>query len=244
MGYWSTIHLFDDKKFYEEAVPVLKGLKGDLTYDYLEFLKSHKIGGIVHLSPLEIKILVEQAIAKIVSISNSLDTSFKVNNEFNKMIDSKNQRRFIDNIDGYYDFCKFFEYYIFKTCSDFFPHLPLGKGGVSRNFDLSIKSLSSSILGELDIWNEFLGADGTGITNWINNEDMEYLYLDKENLLFIDNERAEGFLTLLEVAKDNKFGLIIGADMSEEKLELLPSNKLLNPDFWKSIDTKKLLWSR
>ena len=244
MGYWCTLHLFDDKKFYKEVVPILKGEAGDLTNDCVEFLKSHVTGGIAHLSKQDINNLVEQTIKKNNSISNSLDKTFKTNGEYQKFKDSDSQRIFLNDLDGYYDFCKFFEYYIFMTCSDFFPHLPLGKGGVFRNFEINVKTLSYSIIGTLDNWNEFLCGDGMGITNWITNEEVQDLYLDKENLHFNDNERAEGFLTLLEVAHEYKLGLIIGVDMRENNLELLPNNKLTNPEIWSSKNTIGLLWKR
>ncbi|MBL7815489.1 MAG: hypothetical protein JNL70_10775 [Saprospiraceae bacterium] len=244
MGHWRTLHLFDDKKFYKEVVPALKGESGNLTTDCLEFLESHVTGGIRHLSQPDINNLVEQTIRKINSISNSLDKTFKTNCEYQKNKDYDSEILFLNDLDGYYEFCKFFEYYIFKTCSDFLPHLPLGKGGVSRNFDINIKTLSYSILGDLDSWNEFLCGYGMGITNWLTNIDVEYLYLDKENLYFKDNEIAIGFLTLLEVAHYNELGFIAGVDMREERLELLPNNKLLKPEVWTNINTIGLLWKR
>lgn len=41
MGHWRTLHLFDDKKFYKDVVPELKGETGDLTQSCLEFLKHY-----------------------------------------------------------------------------------------------------------------------------------------------------------------------------------------------------------
>ena len=244
MGYWHTLHLFDDKKFYKKVVPALKGESGNLTTDCLEFLESHVTGGIRHLSQPDINYLVEQTIRKINSISNTFDKTFKINFEYQKIEDYDTQRHFIGTLEGYDEFCKFFEYYVFKTCADFFPHLPLGKGGVSRNFDMDITMLSYDLITDLDNWNEFLCGYSMGITNWITHEDIEYLYLDKENLSFNDNPRAESFLTLLEIAYKNGLGLIIGVDMREERLELLPNNKLLKPEVWTNINTMGLLWKR
>lgn len=244
MGYWSTLHLFDDKKFYKEVVPVLKGETGNLNHECYEFLKSHVQGSITHLSKRDINNLVEQTIKKINAISNLLDKTFKTNSEFQKNKDYDSQRHYLNDLDGYYDFCKFFEYYVFLTCSDFFPHLPLGKGGLFRNFEINVKTLSYSIIGALDNRNEFLWGDGMGITNWITNEEVQYLYLDKENLHFDDNERAESFISLLEVAYENNLGFIRGVDMREDRLELLPNNKLTNSEIWSNINTTGLLWKR
>ena len=87
MGYWCTLHLFDDKKFYKEVLPMLKGEVGNLTNDCVEFLKSYVTGGIAHLSEPDINNFVKQTIKKINTISNSLDETFKTNSEFQKIKD-------------------------------------------------------------------------------------------------------------------------------------------------------------
>lgn len=244
MGYWTTLHLFDDEIFYKKVVPELKGEKGDLKLDCLEFLSSHITGGIAHLSETEITKLLQNFITNVNKISNSFDKTFKLHNEFYK-IDSEDERSvFLDKLEGHYDYCKFFEYYVFKTCADFFPYIPLGKGGVFRNFDLKYKTLAYSIILELDSINEFHNEDRMGITNWITNEDIEFLYLDKENLNFEDNETANTFMTLLEIAHQNKLGMVMGIDMREWRLELLPQNKLVNPSIWGNIDKKWLKFQR
>lgn len=230
MGHWRTLHLFDDKKFYKEVVPQLKGETGDLTEPYREFLKHYSIGGISHLSAEKMNSLVEQNIQRIVSISSSLDETFKIHEEYNKMTNYDSQNQFLSNLGGHYEFCTFLEYYVFKTCAYFNPHLGLGKGGVSRNFNIQTKTLSYSIIEELDDWNDFLSQDSMGITNWITNEDIQLLFLDKENLHFEDNELAKSFLKLLDVAHKNKLGFIMGVDMREDQLELLSKNKLLTDE--------------
>lgn len=244
MGYWSTLHLFDDNKFYKEVVPALKGESGDLAADCLEFLRFHVLGGISRLSPSDLNAVVEQTVGNIIAISNSLDATFRIHSEYKKIKDYDERFLFLSHMDGHDDFCKFFEYYTFKTCSDFFPHVPLGKGGVSRNFELSIKTLSYAIIEELDDWNDFFCAGGMGITNWITHEDIRYLYLDKEHLHYSDNERAESFMMLLEVAHDHKLGLIEGVDMREDRLELLPGHKLVAPGAWTSEHLTGLHWKR
>lgn len=244
MGYWCTLHLFDEKKFYKEIVPILKGETGDLTADCQEFLKSHVIGGTARLSKQELEKLVNETIKNIVSISNSLDKSFRINTEYQKAQKYDAQLAFFDTLEGYYDFCKFFEYYIFKTCADFFPHLPLGKGGVMRNFDISVKALSDSILGELDNWNPSFHYDGMGITNWLTHEDLQYLYLDKENLKHDDDSLAEDFFLLLKAAHNNELGFIKGVDMRENILELLPNNKIVKPETWTLENSSELIWKR
>ncbi|MCR4031190.1 MULTISPECIES: hypothetical protein [Flavobacterium] len=228
MGYWCSLHLFDDKKlFYSEVVPQLRGEVGDLTEATREFLKHYLVGGIARFSEEKLNSLIEENIQKIISVSKSLDETFKIHQEFHGITDYHTQNRFIGSLDGHYEFCQFLEYYIFKTCADYNPHLGLGKGGVSRNFDIPIKTISWNIIGELDNWNDFLSQDRMGISNWITHEDVELLYLDKDNLHFEDSKIAESFLELLDVAYRNKLGLIMGIDMRESQLELLYKNKLL-----------------
>lgn len=230
MGYWCSLHLFDDKKFYSEVVPQLKGETGDLTEACKEFLKHYLVGGIAHLSAEKFNSLVEQNIQRIISISKSLDDTFKIHSEFHKITDYDTQIQFVNNLDGHYEFCQFLEYYLFQTCADYNPHLGLGKGGVSRNFNIPSKTLSCNIVSELDNWNDFLSQDRMGIANWITHEDAALLFLDKENLHFEDNELAEAFLELLDLAYKNKLGFIMGVDMRESQLRLLAKNKLLKGD--------------
>ncbi|MCX8526260.1 hypothetical protein OF897_20290 [Chryseobacterium formosus] len=244
MGYWCTLHLFDDKKFYKEIVPTLKGETGDLTADCQEFLKSHVTGSTLHLSKQELEKLVNETIGNIVSISNSFDKTFKINSEHQKIGDYNDQIDFLNNLDIHYHFCKFFEFYIFKTCADFFPHLPLGKGGIMRQFELSQETFFFSIVGDLDDWNPSFQYAGMGIANWLTHEDVQYLYLDKENLTHDDDSLGEEFLSLLEIAHSNEIGFITGVDMRENILELLPNNKIVKPETWKLENSSELIWKR
>ncbi|WP_294282890.1 hypothetical protein [uncultured Chryseobacterium sp.] len=244
MGYWCTLHLFDNKKFYSEVVPVLKGETGDLTADCQEFLKSHLTGSTLRLSKQELEKLVNKTIETIVSISNAFDKTFKINSEHQKIGDDNAQIEFLSNLDIHYDFCRFFEFYIFKTCADFFPHLPLGKGGIMRQFKRSPETLFYSIIGELDDWNPSFHYAGMGIANWLTHEDLQYLYLDKENLKYDDDSLAEDCLLLLEVAHNNELDFITGVDMNENILELLPNHKIVKPETWTLETSSELIWKR
>ncbi|MDQ6531885.1 hypothetical protein [Flavobacterium sp. LHD-85] len=230
MGYWCSLHLFDDKKFYREVVPQLRGEVGDLTEASREFLRYYSYGGISHFSEEKINSLIEKNNQRVISISKSMDQTFKIHYEFDKITDYKSKRHYLGQLDGHYEFCEFMQYYLFKTCADFNPNLGLGKGGVSRNFTIANKTISCNVMRELDYWSEFFAHGMTGITNWITHEDVELLFLDKENLHFDDNELAKSFLELLDIAYKNKLGFIMGVDMRESQLELLYENKLLPDD--------------
>lgn len=244
MGYWCTLHLFDDQIFYKKIVPELKGQKGDLESECEKFLKLYTVGSLNKFSKSEVLKRVDEVTKSIRKISNSLDKSFKINAEYSPIKDYREQQLFIGKLDGHYHFCKFLEYYVFKHCADFFPHIALGKGGLHRNFNLNFKTLAYSIISEIDEWKGFLCHDMMGVTNWLDKEEIELLYLDRENLIFEEETRGESIYNFLEIAYQNKLGFVVGIDMRENLLEELPKNKLLSSEAWKILNTKGMLFKR
>ncbi|MBO0593994.1 hypothetical protein I2486_21550 [Cellulophaga sp. E16_2] len=232
MGYWCTLHLFNEEKFYSETVLELKGQVGNLLPSYKEFLRTNVTGGINHLTIKEIDELALSQLEKIYKISNSFNETFKNYPAFHSLKNWDLELNFLGSLEGHYEFCKFFEYYIFEKCSDFYPHIPLGKGGVTRNFDLKPNTYSNNIIGALDSWNHFFLQDMFGITNWISNEDIELLILDKQNLVFEENIIAEATIRFIEIANQNKLRLLAGVDLDIDRNELLPQNKLITSDLW------------
>ncbi|WP_299325441.1 hypothetical protein [uncultured Maribacter sp.] len=242
MGYWCTLHLFDQDKFYSETIQELKGQIGDLIPSYKEFLKNNIIGGIGHLTVKEVNEMALSQLENIYEISNSFDDSFKKHSAFHSLHNWSLQLDFIGKLKGHYEFCSFFEYYVFEKCSDFYPHIPLGKGGVARNFELKTNTYSHNIIGNLDSWNNFFMQDTFGISNWISNEDIELLFLDKENLKFENNEIAEAIIRFIEIANKNKLGLLAGVDLNIDRNRLLPQNKLVSFELWKNQNCSGLLF--
>ncbi|NML72084.1 hypothetical protein HHL23_20155 [Chryseobacterium sp. RP-3-3] len=242
MGYWITLHLFNDEAFYKRVVPTLCGHLGDLESDYLDFLKSYLIGGIQRFSNEQVSKLLEQSIERVIEISNEFDGSFKRHNEFHKIENYDEKNLFLSKYDGYDEYKRFFEYYIFKTCADFFPHIPLGKRGIFSKLELKPKTLSHSFMCEFDNYNDFFCSDMMGIMNWVTKEDVELLYYDKENLKSEYEEFLNTFLSFIDTAFENKLGLIVGVDMKEDILKLFPSNKLVENSYWSNINTSGLLF--
>lgn len=76
MGRWTTLHLFDDKLFYNKVLPELRGELGDLRAVYLEFLKVTKVGGINKYSPAELNDLIKKDIEEFHLISNQMNDQF------------------------------------------------------------------------------------------------------------------------------------------------------------------------
>jgi hypothetical protein len=123
MGVWNTLHLFDINEFYENRVPILRGEKGSLENDYKEFLKSYKIGGISKLSSSELIKQIEKSVSEIIKISNLFDPTFRTHKIYDCIESWDEKRKYLNDNEYYYEFDSFFEYYIFKYCADFYPHL-------------------------------------------------------------------------------------------------------------------------
>lgn len=246
MGYWCTLHLFNDRKFHEELIPEMRGIKGNIDSVCKDFLECYTVGGVRNYSVTELSKRVSQVTRQINEISNSMDHSFKLHHEFCKINDFDTSMDYLGKMEGHYEFCKFLEYSIFRCCADFYPHIPLGKGGLGRNFDFNkkYKSLSFSIVNELDKWNTFFCADMMGITNWLNKEEVELLYLDRENLISKENTRGDIIYNLIEIANEYNMGLVVGIDMREDNLERLPSYKLIKAEMWNNLNTQGMLFKK
>ncbi|XZF15834.1 hypothetical protein ACTHGU_06835 [Chitinophagaceae bacterium MMS25-I14] len=232
MGYWITVHLFDDTIFYSEVVPTLRGLKGSFASDYSDFLKTYLHGAAAPIANKQFDAYLEKSVRRITEIANEFDESFRVHREYNAIEDNRDQRRdFLNQYDSYYEFGKFFEYYIFKTCADYYPYLPVGKRPISHKLNFNDDALAISFICDFDYWDGIFSADATGILNWAGKEDTALLYLDKHNIKpgrwEYDKYFAETFQQFLDIAHKNNLGLIMGVDMREDVLRRLPGNKLL-----------------
>lgn len=236
MGVWNTLHLFDINEFYENRVPILRGEKGSLENDYKEFLKSYKIGGISKLSSSELIKQIEKSVSEIIKISNLFDPTFRTHKIYDSIESWDEKRKYLNDNEYYYEFDSFFEYYIFKYCADFYPHLSCGKGGLFSRLNPKVSSIGYEILSIIE--NEsFFSPDSMGIINWISTEETELLsnsgndfnkrnYQEGENLYF------DQFMHFFDIASSNKLGLIRGQDMRENILEKLPQYKLIEKNEW------------
>jgi hypothetical protein len=242
MGYWTTLHLFDDKIFKERTLPEFTGQTGDFKRIYLEFMRSYRLGGIAKLSEQEIQTIIENSLNTIQIQAKKFDKEFRKHIEF-----ERDREKCLNENDGYYDFGYFFEYLVFYTCADFYPHLPCGKYGLASKLDLRRNSIAVELIGTLDrgIGNSFFSADCFGINSWITSEEAALLYYDREAITTTDNEEfLSAFLNLLQVAYDNKLGLLTGVDMRESMLETLPGFKLIAREKWETMDVDRLLFER
>ncbi|TPN87933.1 hypothetical protein [Aquimarina algicola] len=247
MGAWNTLHLFDINKFYNDAVPLFLGEKGSIRDDYLDFLKSYVFGGIEHLSNTELQNRINKSIVSLKEIANQFDSDFKKHKEYDFIKSEKEKQNYLDKHPEYYEFGAFFEYYIFKYCADFFPHIVCSKYGLLSILDPKRNSIGYEILRNLENYDNFFCPDGDGIVGWISIEDTEILLNCKEDFFSKDDcddddySYLESFMKLVEIATNNKLGLIRGQDMREWTLERLPQFKLLPKNNWNYSEFEEVI---
>ncbi len=240
MGVWNTVHLFDNNKFYNEVVPCLRGDENCFKEDYLEFYKSYRTGGIANLSDNELDEILNESIQRVKEIVNQLDLNFKKHEVYNYLESYQDQLDYLNKY-NYYEFCKFFEYYLFKYCADFFPYIICGKRGLVSVLDSKDNSIGSEILYNLGDSDNVFNLDG-GIINWISNEDTEILgsceedFFSKDYYCNEDLEYLENVIRFFKIASSNNLGLVQGQDMREERLIELPQFKLIEVNKWDKND--------
>ncbi|MEL6557866.1 MAG: hypothetical protein AAFQ94_06745 [Bacteroidota bacterium] len=238
MGAWNTLHLFDSDQFYEKGVSVLKGESKTLLKDYSDFIRSFGIGGVADLSADQLNQLIEQSVESIIETSNLFDDSLKKHQIYDALDSDDQKRVYLNEHAHYYDFDRFFEYYLFKHYADFYPHLNCGKHGLLGKLNPKRSTVANEALYNLEDANNYFCADMMGIVNWIAKEDAELLLNCRED--FTPGESYDSlfnsFFTLVEIAVENGLGLLRGVDMRESILEMLPQNKLTHPAKWETYD--------
>lgn len=232
MGVWNTLHLFDTNEFYENRVPILLGKKGALENDYIDFLKSYRIGGVSKLSACEITKLTNESVSEIIKISNLFDPTFRIHKIYDNIETWDEKIKHLNDNEYYYEFKSFLEYYIFKYCADFYPHLHCSKGGLFSSLNPKTNSIGHEILNIIETHNSFFSIDG-GILNWISIDETKLLSncrkdFNKEG----KNHYFDELLHFFDIASSNELGLIRGQDMRENILEKLPQYKLIKKEDW------------
>jgi hypothetical protein len=243
MGRWTTLHLFNDRIFKEKTIPELKGELGDLSNVYLNFMKSHITGGISRFTGEEVNELLQESIKTIHLHSKKFDENFEKNTELDAILDNEACSEFLHKASWHYDFSRFFEYFVFQTCTDYFPHLPCGKWGI-RNLATTPNSLANELIGLLEPSRVMFTNDYMGIMGWLTSENVELLFHDRNKINANLDEFSSAFLNILTIAFDNKLGLMFGSDLREEILEMSPQFKLIEKERWANLNTEWLLFKR
>lgn len=234
MGAWNTLHLFDSDQFYLGGVPRLTGEIDDLTNDYLDFLSAFRIGGISNLTAVELETLLNESLNSLRRISNQFDSAFKRQEAYDLIDSYEGKRNYLNNHEEYYEFGKFFEYYIFNYYADFYPKINCGKYGLLGKLGVKPRSTAAEIIENLENSDNYFSPDGMGIVNWISKTDTEVLFHCKND--FSPKQDYEwifnSFFKLVEIACEHGLGLIRGVDMREETLHQLPQFKLISKSKW------------
>jgi hypothetical protein len=227
MGNWHTLHLFNDKIFYQDLVPKFKNHKYNLRQEYLEYMKHNTTGGINQYEVEELNRIIDNSIRDIRFHTDKMNEEFKVHSEYNFIEGYKNKRKYLSNYPIVYSLGCFMEFMIFSKCADFYPQKTLGKAGL--RVEASKNSVADEILVNINFYDSiFIADDYSGIFGWITNEEVELLYYSKNQLINHD----AGFINLLDKAFEYKLGLVIGVNMHEGVLKRLDSFKLIPIEKW------------
>lgn len=137
---------------------------------------------------------------------------------------------------------------IFDECADLRYFFILGKSGPGY-----IRRKASSISDEL-ISAMVNGAKGTifgsdsGLINWLSNEDVRLLLMDKENMSPMDEndeeckESFDQFIKLMKYARDHNLGFISTTHIQDDILSMLPNQRFridLSPEEFASMSMYK-----
>jgi len=248
MGDWNTLHFFDDKHFYEKVAPDLSN-EGFLLKKYFESDLWKHILFDNNNSDARIKAMLD--------FCQDLDTDFKKHKELASILNRKKQpdeeySRFRHHLNedekefesknsyAFGDLSDTLQLLLFSECASFNPHLILGRHIFTGAVDAKPKSVSEKIIWKItdsEIGSVF-SYGGTGIINWITNEELQLLWLDKENLFAKDSESQDyfqEFLSFIAIAIKNNWGLISVTNVREDLLK-----RVKNPFFEIELDLKAL----
>ncbi len=239
MGDWNTLHFFDDRRFYDTVVPDLRG-EGILLKHYFESLAGR--------SMLFNNSNSEARVNSILEFCKAMDKDFKVHTAFYEQETRKKQpgedyKVFLEasrqsyaqlmstHADVLEDFTRMFSLLIFAECASFNPHLIMGRrifSGCVTADPYTISSQVCIVLTQTEIGSVF-SSYGSGVMNWVTNEELQLLWLDRHHLKPTEAE-AENyfneFLRLVEIALENKLGLISVTNVNEGVLCNIPEPKV------------------
>ena len=198
MGQWNTLHVFDDKKFYQEIIPKLE--KDD------EFLSKYITSNVAQLFSKRVE-KVEEQIVNLRNLIKQFDKDFK------NYSGNENQ---IPN-----DLNKLIEIIIFSECAIFSPYFKLGYRLVSYSIEYKkYGTLAEEIISNLinGVESNLFSKNEFGIKNWVTAEELELVILDLENLSPKKDYKIyfDEFVYFLKETNRNKLGLICCIEPREE----------------------------
>lgn len=231
MGAWNTVHLFDDKIFFNETAPKLRGEKEGIRQRYDEHLK--------FCTNWTCDTLLE----KLISVSQEMDKHFTKYPGFKP---NEDLSAFFRAHKWTYDFAHFFEMMVFSECADFFPYGRLGKSIIANKLIYNKTSMSHEIIGILAGDDRVFNCEGFGVTGWITAEEAELLLLDIERVEYKGNENdrwwANEFIQFLKIGVAHNKGLITGRDLHDQMIKKLPPYKLVPESVWQDHQNEILIY--
>ncbi len=231
MGDWRTLHLFDKTKYIDEVVPKVKNIK---TYLNGFLNESHERWLNGFLKPKE------EIISQTIELVSKLDEELNCHPDLIRLENIKNNK--YDNYTAYRDefirnnqpAIEFFEYVIIETIfsrvADFNPHFLLGKRWFEGSFETEENSIADELIEKIRAQNQgsILDLIDGGIINWLSEEEVKLLYLDRENIKPFNNEYlnyVNEFKEFLKYASESNLGLISLRNPREYDLAKLQKNE-------------------
>lgn len=256
MGDWNTLHIFNDRHFYERLVPDFKD-KGELFKRHMDSLLGKYI--------LWDNSNSEARTQQLVTFSRELTPDFKVHEKYYQIQGRKKKptevyaefisKRVQDDDDFRHihadvieDLNQLLTLIIFTECASFNPHLVLGHRIFTGNVEAKAGSIADNIITKItynELGSPYYGnwSNCNGLINWITNEDLQLLWLDRDNLQIpADGSETylQEFLAFTELALQHECGFISVTNVNERTLTMIENPKLkINVDpkekGWKSV---------
>lgn len=254
MGDWRTLHFFDDRKYKEEIAPRVTDIESYLS-DFLDEYRLSWLDGyrdreevlrntIAFVPELNAELNIHPALLKI--------QKRKPDEVYDDFIRRKN-RDFEQFFSANQSNLEFFEFIlietIFSSVADFNPHFKLGKWLIESIIGAKKGSIAEELLGLITGSREggILDLVDGGIINWLSQEEVELLFLDRENI-FCKDHKFPGYLKefkdFLQMAAKNQCGLITLRNPDEYRLSHLQPSPNPNEAFIKKAGFKNILINR
>ena len=166
MGHWKTLHLFDDKKFYDKIVPSLreKGTKWRAYY--------YSGDGAYQLEDRDV--FSEERLDIIQSIANDLKDEFRIYPKFKKLKGAITRAKMEEEVE---DFNMLLALVVFSECALFNPYFVLGRGVIAKQkYYGEQTTLIDKMVTEIEFGlankGNIIGLGTDTILHWMKYEDV------------------------------------------------------------------------
>lgn len=232
MGDWNTLHFLNDKYFTEKVVPDLLG-NGNLLKKYFEA----ELSRCMFFDNSN----AEQRISNLTEFFRFLEKDFKKHKTLLAILnrEKKPGEPYLESIQKRYqeekafiekhgtvisDLTYILPHLLFSECAAFNPHLILGRRIFTNRVDAKPGSVAAEIIPKIIhsesgcIYSQF----GEGIINWVTQEELELLWLDRDNIISTNKEAEDyfnDFIKFIETALQNNLGVISVTNVKEYLLK-------------------------